>query len=242
MKPIDTDVPFISNTPDDKHCLPASYAMIRRYFDPDLEIDWDVWSETVGFVPDKGSWSMAGLMWFKDNGYDVVHFAAFDYGDFALRGPEYLLEALDEELAKWDIEFTDFEIEQARAVRFLRSRVWKKQVPIIDDIRSYLKDGYLVKCSVNLNALNGKPGYLSHAVVVKGITETDVILHDPGLPARPNRHVLVADFVAAWGHPYTTGTESMDAIRKQPNNVKTRFRLVSPAAESPELEPEPLAA
>jgi hypothetical protein len=71
-----------------------------------------------------------------------------------------------------------------------------------------------IKCTVNLNALNGTPGYLSHAVVVKGITDTEVIVHDPGLPARPNRHVPVENFMIAWGHPKMPGSEKLDAIRK----------------------------
>jgi hypothetical protein len=211
---MDNDVPFIANTPDDTHCLPASFAMIRGFFEPDLTIGWDEWSETVGYVPGKGSWSMAGLMWFKDHGYEVVHIAAFDYKEFAARGPEYLLEALDEETAMWDIKFTDFDIEQARAARFMRSGIWLQRQPTVDDIRNYLTNGYLIKCSVNLHALNGRTGYLSHAVVLKGMTEHEVIMHDPGLPARPSRHVPIEDFLLAWDEPNRPGSAKMDAVRK----------------------------
>jgi hypothetical protein len=214
MPTVDIDVPFVSNTPDDKHCLQASYAMILQYFDPDLAMNWEDWAEITGFVPGKGTWSMAGLMWFQDNGYDVVHIADFDYADFAARGPEYLLESLDEEVAKWDIKFTDFAVEQGRATRFLSSGIWIKRAPTLQDIRDYLAAGYLLKCTVNLNSLNGTPGYLSHAVVVKGMTDIEVILHDPGLPAQPNRHVPVENFLIAWGHPKMPGSEKLDAIRK----------------------------
>lgn len=214
MQSVDFNVPFIGNTPSDKQCLQAAYGMIRQYFDPQLAMDWDAWAEITGYVPEKGTWSMAGLMWFKENGYEVVHIAEFDYGDFALRGPEYLIEALDEEVAKWDIKFTDFTIEQSRALRFLRTGIWIKRAPTIDDMRNYLDAGYLLKCTVNLNALNDKPGYLSHALVVKGMTADEVIMHDPGLPAIPNRRVSIAKFKEAWGHPAMPGSEKLDAIRK----------------------------
>jgi hypothetical protein len=211
---MDNDVPFISNTAEDKQCLQAAYAMIRQYFEPEMNIPWDEWAEITGYVPGKGTWSMAGLMWFREHGYEVVHIADFDYVDFALRGPEYLVEALDEEIAQWDIKFTDFELEQARATRFLHYGMWVRRVPTISDIRYHMSNGYLVKCPVNLKALNGEPGYLSHAVVVKGMTDSEVILHDPGLPARPDRHVPLGQFLEAWGHPLSFGEEKLDAIRK----------------------------
>jgi hypothetical protein len=214
MKLVDSAVPFVSNTPEDKQCLQASYAMIRQHFEPELRIEWDDWADITGFVPGKGTWSMAGLMWFQDNGYEVVHIADFDYADFALRGPEYLVETLDEEVANWNIKYTDFHIEQGRARRFLASGIWVKRHARIQDVRSYLEEGFLIKCSVNLNKLNGKQGYLSHAVVVKGITDAEVILHDPGLPAYPNRHVSFELFQEAWKELGVPGSEKMDAIRK----------------------------
>lgn len=211
---MDYDVPFISNTPEDKQCLQASYAMIRQYFEPELDIDWDKWAEFTGYLPGKGAWSMAGLLWFKDHGYDVVHIATYDYADFARRGPKYLLDALEPEVAAWGIRFTDFALEQPRALKFVASGIWIQRSPTLEDVRHYLREGYLIKCAVNLNALNNKPGYLSHAVVVKGITHESVILHDPGLPARPNRRVPINDFMAAWGESDVPQADKFDAIRK----------------------------
>lgn len=231
---IDIEVPFISNTPEDKQCLQASYGMIRQYFEPDLHIAWDDWAEITGYLPAKGTWSMAGLMWFKDNGYDVVHIADFNYADFALRGPEYLVDVLDEQVVKWLIQYTDFKMEQGRALRFHQSGIWIKRKAELDDIRSYLAEGYLVKCSVNLNSLNDKPGYLSHAVVVKGMTDFDVIIHDPGLPAYPNRHVPIDSFLEAWGEPNGQNSEKMDAIRKLPNGSKIKLERSSSSLKRPD--------
>lgn len=233
MKTLDYDVPFISNTPEDKQCLQASYAMIRQYFEPDLDIGWDDWAELTGYLPGKGAWSMAGLMWFKDNGYEVVHIATYDYADFALRGPAYLREALDPEVAEWGIIFTDFDLEQPRASRFVNSGIWIKRQPTVEDIHQYLQKGYLIKCAVNLNALLGKPGYLNHAVVVKGITDSEVILHDPGLPARPNVRVSMPVFKRAWGEFDVPQSDKLDAIRKLPMDTRgpNNARSLDAAAE-----------
>ncbi|HSH55289.1 MAG TPA: C39 family peptidase [Candidatus Limnocylindrales bacterium] len=236
---MDTHVPFISNTPDDKHCLQAAYAMVRQFFEPELELDWDDWSEITGYLPGKGTWSMAGLMWFKDHGYDVVHIGTFDYEAFAERGDQYLLEALGEEVGKWKLQYMDLKLEQARAVRFLQSKIWINREATIDDIKNYLQEGYLVKCLVNLNALNNKPGYLGHAVIVKGYTDTDIILHDPGLPAFPDRHVDMEHFVRAWIDPEAK-SEKMDAIRKLPTTQELDEGILVPLAET--IADEPLIA
>lgn len=236
---MDNDVPFISNTPADKHCLPAAYAMIRQYYEPDLEISWEDWEVQTGYVAGKGAWSMAGLMWFKENGYDVVHIGTFDYKSFVERGDQYLLEALGEEVGKWRLQHWDMEVERARARRFLESNVWVNREADLFDVRKFLDEGYLVKCLVNLRALNDEPGYLGHAVVVKGYTDTHVIMHDPGLPPRPNRHVDIQHFLKAWIDPEAQ-SEKMDAIRKLPTKEEIIAGDMIPLADT--IADEPLIA
>ena len=211
---VDYTVPFMSNSSDDMHCLQASLAMIRQYFDPMTEIEWDEWDELTGFVSGKGTWSNAGLMWFKENGYDVVHIGTFDYKEFAAKGTDYLIESLGEHVGAWEAEFIpDIEAEKSRTLRFSDMGVWLKRQPTLDDIYSYLNDGYLIKCLVNLNALNNLPGYLGHAVVVKGYTEDAIIVHDPGLPAIANRQVPIETFKEAWGSA-SSHSLKIDAIKK----------------------------
>lgn len=213
MQPIDHDVPFISNTPEDKQCLQAAYGMIRQYFEPNLDITWDDWAEITGYLPGKGTWSMAGLMWFKDNGYEVIHIAGFDYGRMAEEGATYLVEAYGDEIAAWKLKYMDLKVEQARALRFKETGIWIKREATLADIHAFLHDGYLIKCLVNLNVLNDKPGYVGHAVVVKGYTDKEIIIHDPGLPAVPNRHVPIEKFLRAW-ETEGPNSEKLDAIRK----------------------------
>ena len=205
------EVPFISNTAEDKQCLQAAYGMIRNYFEPDLEMSWDEWSAITGYLPGKGTWSMAGLLWFKERGYSVIHIADFDYAALATEGEKYLIKLHGEELAQWEINNMDMATERTRATLFQASNISINRKPKFSDIKAYLDKGYLVKCQVNLNALNEIPGYTGHAVVVTGYTSSGLIIHDPGLPARPDRYVGSERFIEAWINPETQSAK-MDAI------------------------------
>jgi hypothetical protein len=207
------DVPFIGNTPDNLHCLQASYGMIRQFYEPEWHIDWKQWSEDTGFVPDKGSWSLAGLLWFKTHGYNVQHITSFDYGRFADEGAAYLHESLGHAVAEWEMTYSDLPLEQARSRQFITSGMWQHRRPDIADIKLYLERGYLVKCIVNLNELNGLSGFLGHALLVIGYTEDTLILHDPGLPPQPYRSVSHHQFLRAWADP-NAKMEKLDAIKK----------------------------
>jgi hypothetical protein len=210
------NVPFLSNLPDDLHCLQAAYGMIRSFYEPGWQIDWEAWSRATGFVAGKGSWSFAGLQWFHDNGYDVQHLTSFDYHRFANEGASYLYESMGEQAGAWEVEFTDIPLEQARCRTFLQSGMWQHRQPTLADIKLFLDRGYLVKCIVNLKHLNDQPGFLGHAVIIIGYSETDLVIHDPGLPARPYRPVSYEKFIQAWADP-NAKMEKLDAILLKPS-------------------------
>lgn len=156
---------------------------------------------------------MAGLMWFKENGYEVIHIGTFDYDQFAHRGAEYLVEALGEDIAAWKLRYMDHKKEQARALHFIRIGILVQREATLEDIYTYLNQGYLIKCLINLNELNHKPGFLGHEVIVKGYTDTQLILHDQGLPPRLDFDLETERFLKAWIEP-TSKSEKMDVIRK----------------------------
>lgn len=205
-------VPFVSNTSDDLHCLPASYMSIAKYFDPDFSITMDEWSVVTGFEKDKGTWANAGLGWFQQNGYDVKHITLFDYQAFVSHPERYLIEFNGEEVGGWMIRHTNINAEVARVKQLLASNVIEKRIPTLSDITHLLDEGYLVRAAINSSKLSGRKGYVGHAVVVIGYDDEHIFLHDPGLPAIPNRKVTVADFEAAWSDPNDEMKE-MDAVR-----------------------------
>ncbi len=206
-------VPFISNTPDNIHCLPVSFMMIIRAFDPSFATPLSEWAGIVGFEEGKGTWANASLVWLKEHGYDVKHITRFDYHAFSLNPEEYLLHAAGEEVGRWQIKHTNIPAEVERVKKLLEAEtIIQKRIPDQGDIRRYLDEGYLLRACVNLSRLNGKDGYIGHAVVITNYSEDGVYIHDPGLPPVENRFVSWDDFEAVWADPNDDAKE-LDAVR-----------------------------
>jgi hypothetical protein len=207
-----TTPPFVSNTEDDLHCLQAAFMIVLKHFEPNMHISWDEWSDITGFEPDKGTWPLAGLMWFKQRGYDVCHIEQFDFKAFGMRGAEYLKERFSGESGEWAVEHTNVPAEQQRAAQFSQLNLFDNRNPTINDIESFIDSGYLVRASVNARALNNKKGYAGHAVIVYAYDKDGITLHDPGLPAIPARKVAYPDFERAWFDP-EDGSAEISALK-----------------------------
>lgn len=211
-------VPFYGNTSDDKNCVQACYGMIRSYFEPNWKLeDWDTWKQTTGFWPHGktggATWPLTSVLWFLDHGYDVQHITKFNYFRFIDEGAAYLLEALGDEAGQWEIEHIDIPAEQERAKQIIaRDKVWQFHRPDFEDVKIYLERGYLIKCDVNINALNNLPGFRSHAVILIDYTKDSLIMHDPGLPPHPNRIISYERFLEVLANPNGIA-EKMDAIK-----------------------------
>lgn len=205
-------IPFISNTKDELHCLQATFMMILKYFSPDTVIDWNEWSSITGFEEDKGTWPIAGLVWFKEHGYTVKHVEAFDFEQFVKRGEAYLQEKYPGEEGAYVLAHTNIKAEQQRTRQLLDKDICENRTPTLEDIKNYLDLGYLVRVHVNSRKLNGKPGYYGHAVVVFAYDKEGFTLHDPGPPAMPNRKLSFSKFKEAWADPNASAAE-MSAIR-----------------------------
>lgn len=207
------DVPFVPNTDDDLHCMQAAYMMIAKYFDSKFTISMDRWAALTGFEAGKGTWENASLLWFYEHGYEVKHLSLFDSRAFIAAPEAYLVETAGDEIGTWQIQHTNIPAEVQRVKELLSANVRVMQLPTITDIQRYLQEGYLVRVLINAARLNGKSGYVGHAVVVVGYDEAGFVLHDPGLPPQPNRKVSYDNFEAAWsgGNP---SNKEMDAIRK----------------------------
>ena len=203
-------VPFVSNTVDDTHCLPAAYMSIARYFDAKFNIGMDEWSDITGYEEDKGTWANAGLVWFKEHGYDVRHIEAYDFDAFIKDPKGYMITFSGQEAGEWGYEHTNVPAEIERMKRLVAANVTEKREPTMDDLKKFIDEGYLVRLTINCRILDGEEGYVGHAIVVTSRNDTYVTLHDPGLPAIPNRQVTYDELQAAWGD----GGKELDAIRR----------------------------
>lgn len=207
------DVPFISNTPDDLHCLNVSYMIIARYFDPTFNVEMDEWAQITGFEENKGTWANAGLVWFKKNGYNVKHVTLFDYNAFIKQPETYLIKLDGQEVGQWSIDHSNIPAEVERVKQLLNASVIERREPTMSDIKRYLDNGYLIRIGINTNRLDGRKGFVGHAIVITGYDDTSFTFHDPGLPPIMNRKATYAELEAAWSDPNVESKE-LDAIKR----------------------------
>lgn len=198
---INKSVPFYANTSDDLHCYEASLRSILKYFKPEEEYNWEQMEAVTGKRIGKWTWPQRSFVWLQKHGFEIVNIEVFDYARFIAEGGKYLMEFYGEEAGREQIAHSDLVQEQAVCINFLNLVHTELRIPDIKDIRSLLQQGYLLNCLVNSAALNGHKGYVGHSIVIKGITEEEIILHDPGLPSLEDRHVAFATFEKAWGYP-----------------------------------------
>lgn len=209
------DVPFVQNTSDDLHCLQASFMTILKYFRPNMVMDWDEWSVVTGFEEGKGTWPIAGMVWFKEQGFEVKHIELFDFEKFIQDPTGYMKQQYSKEIAKYAIDNTNIPTEKKRAAQLLKHKdVLENRNPTIEDIKKYLDRGFLVSVNINIRVLNNNSGFVGHVVTIFGYDDEHVIMHDPGSPPMPNRLVKIEDLIKAWKDPETDMGE-MTAIKYQ---------------------------
>lgn len=201
MKSIDYNVPFYSNTSDDTHCFQAAIKMVLKFFWPEKEFSWEELEKITAKAPGLWTWPMAGMIWFKNNGFDIRNIEVFNYDEFIKKGGQYLIERYGKEVGEAQIKHSDINQEIKYAEEFKNKIHTEEHIPTIEDIKQLLKKGYLVGCNVNAIALNKEIGYAGHFVVVKGYRDGELILHDPGLPTHENRVVDFSTFEKAWAYP-----------------------------------------
>lgn len=194
------DVPFFGN-PDDTHCFQAVIRMLLKYYFPKREYSWSELDELTGKKEELWTWPLHAMLRLKDMGFEMINMEDFDYHRFAQEGPSYLKERLGEEVGTAQIVHSDIPCEMKNAELFLQHFDYSPHIPGLDDLRKLLHQDFLVICNVNSCALNGHEGYIGHFVLVYGIDDNAVIIHDPGPPHRKARKVAHDLFVKAWAFP-----------------------------------------
>lgn len=157
-----------------------------------------------------GTWANAGLVWFKQNGYDVVHYERFDFQAFIERPEAYMIEIHGEDAGRWGYEHTNVPAEIERMKELTTLGITEFRRPTINDIKNFITEGYLVRVTLNCGSLDNTGEYSAHAVVITGYNDTHIEFHDPGLPPIPNRKETYEVFEAAWSDQ----ERELDAIRK----------------------------
>lgn len=203
-------VPFFPN-PDDTHCYQCCLKMVLNYFYPNREYSWNDLDKLTGKRSWKWTWSLLGMIQMQKQGFDVRYWDPFDYQKFADKGEMYLIERYGLKDASILIFHSDIPYERKVAATYA-PYINQTQPPDFSHIKSLLREGFLLVCGINLNALNEKPGYAGHFVLVYGFEGQMVHLHDPGPPAAAGRTVPQFIFDKAWSYP-TVNDRSILAFR-----------------------------
>jgi hypothetical protein len=160
--------------------------------------------ELTGFVLDSPTWQFAELLAFADRGVSVLdaeHFAPEEFVDDAAAA--IARQVGDDKAAEWIVSVTDLELEGARVAQCLANPMvtFEDRRPTLIDLQTQLASGAVVICNVNSRVLVGKDGYMPHGVVLLAISDDEVLLHDPGIPPKPNLPVPLEVFERAWHFP-----------------------------------------
>jgi len=175
--------------------------MILEYYFPEEKFTWEELDKLSGKKEGLWTWPLKTMIHLKDRGLQVINREYFDYERFSREGDSYLIGRFGEEVGRSQIENSDIPSEMENAKRILTDIDLELRVPGFSDIRELLNEGFLVVCNVNLHALNGDPGYSGHFVLIIGIDDGSLYMHDPGPPPVKNRKVSHGQFLKAWAYP-----------------------------------------
>lgn len=179
------------------HCVETSLKMILGYIEPETKYTIEEIEKISGKQPGKGSWSFQWSLWFVEHGYQVKHYTKFNFDTFIRDGIDYIRQEYGDEIADFQDRTSDVEAARKLAKDYVTKISIVAKEPTIEDIRSEMNQGFVVKPMVNSMVLNDKDGYEGHSVVVLEVDNSDIWFHDPGLPAFENRKMSQAKFQQA---------------------------------------------
>ncbi len=209
-------VPFYANYADNLRCLPACLRMALHAIegrDPGAETT----EKLAGFCPGRPTWNFRAYRTCAERGILVNVIENTDIARFSEDPLQLLIETFGAQDAANIAAKTDLKA-AANDARALCSNIpnftFKKRIPTPSDLEKELSEGAVVICGVDLRVLAGKAPGADHGVICLGMSANEVVLHDPGLPPLPNRHVPRDRFMAAWSTPNNDARWLMSLRRK----------------------------
>jgi hypothetical protein len=191
-------VPFFANTADDTHCVQASFRIMLKYFIPEWEFSYEQLDIMSQKQPGKGTWWPPMLMELQKMGLMVKNIEGFDYQRLYKEGDAYINSIYPKETAEYYLKCSNINEIKPLIPEFMKKIKNETRPATMGDIDNLLADGWLVGVDLNSRALNDRPGYVGHMVVIFDADKNNFWLHDPGLKPMPNRKVRRQKFWAAW--------------------------------------------
>lgn len=217
-------VPFYDNHEDNLHCALAVYRMLFGHF-MDRKTTWEEMEKMSGFKPGKAAWTV--MMWerMSKQGFDIHVIEAFDYAKYLKEGETYLKTYFTKEQYDWQLKTSNILEIRPLISTFLEEVVVEQRHPTLADIDSLLADGRLVFMTLNAKALNDSEGLNEHAVLIIGKDGDEYIMHDPGLPPQPNRHVAAEKLWQAMGADKSTS--EVTGVKFKPHKMRADVVLAN---------------
>jgi hypothetical protein len=203
------DIPFFANTPDDTHCVQAAFRIMLKHFLPELDFSYQELDRLSQKQPGKGTWWPPMLLELARLGLQVECIEGFDYKRFYEQGKDYVKAIYPSETADYYLDHSNL-LDIKPMIPDLLNKVSIQTRPAGPaDLDRLLDDGWLVGIDLNSRALNDRPGFVSHMVVIFGMDKNNYLLHDPGLPPAPNRQVDRRKLAEAW---FWSGTRNAGLV------------------------------
>ena len=198
-------IQFYKNLEDNCHCTQACLAMVLKYYFPNKEYSYKDLDNIVKFKEGKWVWSFGWMKYFLEKNFSIVNIEKFNLEDFCKGGENYLKKIWPEDVLTTQKDNSDFKLEQNHACNLLNTKndkgglIWNNRTPTVEDISDLLKQDYIPLVSVNSCILDGceKNHNQSHLALVVEIFDDCIVIHDPGLPARPYRKISMEKFIEA---------------------------------------------
>ena len=209
---------FIPNENDNLHCLQSCFAMINnRVFNENMTaVEAE---EFTNFKKGFPTWQFGAILSFAKKGLIVKDIENFQI-DLFLKDP---VEAVknqfkSKEVVDYIIKSSDLDNE----IKILQQTIatgnveFIKNIPGMENIKTYLAEGWFVFCNVNYWLLQGIEGkYDGHFVIIDEINEDYITLQNPGLPPMPNQKVTYKNFFNAWNYP-DKNAANLIVVKKRP--------------------------
>lgn len=201
MKVIFNNIPFFSNTKDNTHCYQAALKIVLKHFMPYKTFSMKALDELTAHSKSLWTWPTQAIINLHKMGFEIVDIDDFDISKFIKLGDKYLIQKYGSFVAKEQKTHSNISRERKIYREYLSLGLHQQRIPKVEEINDLLQKGYLVICNLNAQTLNRKAGYIGHFVVIFGIDDKYVYIHDPGLPPIKNRKITHKDFIQAWAYP-----------------------------------------
>lgn len=208
-------VPFYANHEDNLHCSVAVYRMLFDYF-LDRKISCEDMEKMAGFQPGKAAWTITIWERMSKQGFDIRMIEPFDYGRYDKEGEAYLRVYFNEIEYNWQAKNSNILETRPYIASFLAQQKPEHRRANLQDIDDMLVDGRLVFLTLNSKALDNKPGFAVHAVLIIDKEGDEYIMHDPGLPPVPYRRVSAEKLWQAMGAERSTSEVTGVKFKPQP--------------------------